>query len=51
VLATSAQLPAMTQGTQIQPFYNGNVFWEGEMGTLSLVAPRASHPSEGADGS
>ena len=49
VLATSAQLPAMTQGTQIQPFYNGNVFWEGEMGTLSLVAPRASHPSEGAD--
>ena len=33
-LARSPLLPAMTQGTMIQPFYAGAMFFEGQAGTL-----------------
>jgi hypothetical protein len=39
-LARSPLLPAMTQGTMIQPFYNGDMFYEGQLGTLIKLMPR-----------
>lgn len=39
-LARSPLLPAMTQGTMIQPYYNGNMFYEGQSGTLIKLMPR-----------
>lgn len=39
-IARSALLPAMTQGTMIQPYYNGEVFYEGELGQLIKLKPR-----------
>lgn len=39
-LARSPLLPAMTQGTMIQPYYNGNMFFEGQSGTLIKLIPR-----------
>lgn len=41
-LARSPLLPAMTQGTMIQPFYNGNMFYEGQEGNLIKLKPRAA---------
>ena len=38
-LARSPLLPAMTQGTMIQPYYNGNMFFEGQLGTLIKLIP------------
>lgn len=40
-LARSPLLPAMTQGTMIQPYYNGDMFFEGQSGTLIKLMPRA----------
>lgn len=39
-LARSPLLPAMTQGTMIQPYYNGSMFYEGQSGTLMKLIPR-----------
>lgn len=39
-LARSSLLPAMTQGTMIQPYYNGDMFFEGQSGTLIKLMPR-----------
>jgi hypothetical protein len=39
-LARSAVIPAMTQGSMIQPFYNGDLMWEGQAGTLYRLSPR-----------
>lgn len=39
-LARSPLLPAMTQGTMIQPYYNGDMFFEGQAGTLYKLIPR-----------
>lgn len=39
-LARSPLLPAMTQGTMIQPYYNGDMFYEGQSGTLIKLIPR-----------
>lgn len=39
-LARSPLLPAMTQGTMIQPYYNGDMFFEGQSGTLIKLIPR-----------
>lgn len=39
-LARSPLLPAMTQGTMIQPYYNGDMFFEGQLGTLIKLMPR-----------
>lgn len=39
-LARSPKLPAMTQGTMIQPYYNGDMFYEGQLGTLIKLMPR-----------
>lgn len=33
-IARSPLLPAMTQGTMIQPYYAGNMFYEGQAGVL-----------------
>ena len=38
-IARSPLLPAMTQGTMIQPYYSGNMFYEGELGTLIKLTP------------
>ena len=38
-LARSPLLPAMTQGTMIQPYYNGDMFFEGQSGTLIKLMP------------
>ncbi len=40
-LARSPLLPAMTQGTMIQPYYNGDMFFEGQSGMLIKLMPRA----------
>ncbi|MFI0434132.1 MAG: hypothetical protein ACH350_00190 [Parachlamydiaceae bacterium] len=40
-LARSPLLPAMTQGTMIQPFYKGNLFYEGAAGNLIKLIPKA----------
>lgn len=39
-LARSPLLPAMTQGTMIQPYYNGDMFFEGQSGALIKLMPR-----------
>ena len=39
-LARSPLLPAMTQGTMIQPYYQGDMFFEGQSGTLIKLMPR-----------
>ena len=39
-LARSPLLPAMTQGTMIQPYYNGDMFFEGQSGILIKLMPR-----------
>lgn len=39
-LARSPLLPAMTQGTMIQPYYNGDMFYEGQSGMLIKLMPR-----------
>lgn len=39
-LARSPLLPAMTQGTMIQPYYNGDMFFEGQSGMLIKLMPR-----------
>lgn len=38
-LARSPILPAMTQGTMIQPFYSGEMFYEGQLGELIKLKP------------
>ena len=38
-LARSPLLPAMTQGTMIQPYYSGNMFYEGQLGELIKLVP------------
>lgn len=38
-LARSPLLPAMTQGTMIQPYYSGDMFYEGQLGTLIKLSP------------
>lgn len=40
-IARSALLPAMTQGTMVQPYYAGNMFYEGQAGKLVklIVSP------------
>lgn len=38
-LARSPLLPAMTQGTMIQPYYHGNMFFLGQSGTLIKLMP------------
>ena len=40
-LARSPLLPTMTQGTMIQPFYNGEMFYEGQAGNLIKLIPKA----------
>ena len=42
-LARSAVIPTMTQGSMIQPFYNGDLMWEGQLGTLYRLSPRKAH--------
>ncbi len=39
-IARSPLLPAMTQGTMIQPYYNGYMFFQGQSGTLIKLMPR-----------
>lgn len=39
-IARSPLLPAMTQGTMIQPFYHGDMFFEGQLGELIKLKPR-----------
>lgn len=39
-IARSPLLPAMTQGTMIQPFYSGDMFYEGQSGDLIRLKPR-----------
>lgn len=41
-IARSPLLPAMTQGTMIQPYYSGEMFYEGQLGRLIKLKP---HPS------
>ena len=38
-IARSPLLPAMTQGTMIQPYYSGNMFYQGQLGTLIKLTP------------
>jgi hypothetical protein len=40
-IARSPLLPAMTQGTMIQPYYYGNMFFEGQSGNLIKLVPQA----------
>jgi len=42
-LARSPLLPAMTQGTMIQPYYSGDVFYESQLGQLFKLKPHRSH--------
>ena len=41
-LARSPLLPVMTQGAMIQPFYAGDMFFEGQSGTLIKLFPTSS---------
>jgi hypothetical protein len=41
-IARSSLLPAMTQGTMIQPYYSGDMFYEGQLGTLIKLLPSAN---------
>lgn len=38
-IARSPLLPAMTQGTMIQPYYSGEMFYEGQLGQLIKLKP------------
>ncbi|WP_160116789.1 hypothetical protein [Legionella sainthelensi] len=38
-IARSPLLPAMTQGTMIQPYYFGSMFFEGQSGSLIKLSP------------
>lgn len=38
-IARSPLLPAMTQGTMIQPNYSGTMFFEGQSGALIMLSP------------
>ena len=38
-IARSTLLPAMTQGTMIQPYYFGEMFYEGQLGQLIKLMP------------
>ncbi len=38
-IARSPLLPAMTQGTMIQPYYFGDMFYEGQLGELIKLKP------------
>ncbi len=40
-IARSPLLPAMTQGTMVQPYYFGEMFYEGQLGQLIKLKP---HP-------
>jgi len=40
-IARSQLLPAMTQGTMIQPYYLGGMFFEGQLGDLIKLQPVA----------
>lgn len=39
-IARSPLLPAMTQGTMIQPYYSGEMFYEGQLGQLIKLMPK-----------
>lgn len=39
-IARSPLLPAMTQGTMIQPYYSGKMFYEGQSGQIIKLKPR-----------
>lgn len=41
-IARSPLLPAMTQGTMIQPYYSGEMFYEGQLGDLIKLIPVAN---------
>ena len=41
-IARSPLLPAMTQGTMIQPYYLGDMIYEGQLGTLIKLLPGAN---------
>lgn len=41
-IARSPLLPAMTQGTMIQPYYSGEMFYEGQLGQLIKLIPYPS---------
>lgn len=41
-IARSPLLPAMTQGTMIQPYYAGDMFFEGQLGILIRLTPRSN---------
>ncbi len=43
-IARSPLLPAMTQGTMIQPYYSGNMFYEGQLGDLIKLLPAVTAP-------
>lgn len=40
-IARSPLLPAMTQGTMIQPFYSGDMFYEGQLGQIIKLKPQS----------
>ena len=42
-IARSPLLPAMTQGTMIQPYYHGDMFYEGQLGQLIKLKPRPAN--------
>ncbi len=41
-IARSPLLPAMTQGTMVQPFYYGDMLYEGQLGKLIKLMPSAN---------
>lgn len=45
-IARSPLLPAMTQGTMIQPYYFGAMFFEGQSGTLIKLSPLSANSSQ-----
>ena len=46
-LARSALLPVMTQGSAVQPGYDGSMYFPGATGTLVRLTPA---PVDGSDG-
>jgi hypothetical protein len=40
-IARSPLLPAMTQGTMVQPYYEGEMFYEGQLGELIKLMPHS----------
>ena len=47
LLAVSQRVPAMTQGTAVQPGYDGSMYFPGATGTLVRLTPA---PVDGSDG-